>query len=257
MIANIRPGILVAMRTRIVGGVEYRREDLPPPEDVREGADARRWETVRVVDDPEEWESARAARGAAQSAVGRVCLRTDFGLLCPESREAELDAAVGASRELAAAHNRRKGGARVEVYVMKGRVASTDQEAARGIAAEVRGLLDEMRAGIGACDAEAVRAAASRARRMGQMLDDDAARAVGEAVSEAREAAREIVRRVGEGGEEAAAVAETLGRAAIDSARCMFLDVDAPAAPEPAPPAPRRDLDVAPAPAKKSKPKKK
>lgn len=241
MIANIKPGILVAMRTKIVGGVEYQKKDLEPPIDSPD-ADVKRWETTRVIDDPEEYDRARAARSAAQAVVNRVCVRSDFGLLCPETKENDLNAAIAAARQLASTHNASSTHTQVEVYVLKGRVADSDEEAVKGIAAEVRALLDGMSAGIDAADPEAIRKAATRARRMGAMLDAASAGKVAAAVTEARDAAKQIVRRVIDGSEAAETVVAEVDRTLIDAARFMFLDLDPVA--EPSEPMPEESREV-------------
>lgn len=233
MIANIRPGILVALRTRVTGGVEYRREDLGEPgetakadEGFSDAAFVERWETTRIVENVEEYDRAKACRGAAQAAIGRVCVRTDFGLLCLASREAELDAAIAAAQSLAREHNRTACCTVVEIYALKGRVAETDDEAARGIASEVRSLLDQMDAGVAAGDPKAVREAAGRAKKLAQLLDETTSGRVSDAVAEAREAARVITKRVVDGEEALAAVLADIKSDAREAARFAFLDVE-------------------------------
>lgn len=226
MIANIKPGILVALKTSVRGGVAYSRRELDTPEGAPDGT-MQRWETTRTIDNPDDYTAAKAIRSMAVSKVRRVCVATDFGLLCPEAKEAALDEAIEDARALVAAHNEdREVRTRVDFYVLKGRVASSDEEAARGIAAEVRGLLEAMDRGVAAGDPAAVREAASRARKLEQVLDDVTAKKVGEAVSEARAAAREITRRVIDGGEALDAVVSEISRERIEAARFTFLDVE-------------------------------
>lgn len=224
---TLKPGILVSLRTHIAGGVEYSRQDLSPPE-APAGADARRWETTRIIDDPGEWEAAKKIRAKCQSLIRGTCIFSDFGLLCPTSREPELEAAIVEAQKIAGEFNgdtsRRM---RVEVYVLKGRIADSDQEAARAIAAEVRGLLEGMDRGITDCDPKAIRDAAARAKRLGSMLDEGAAAKVTAAVEQARTAAREIVKRVQKSGELVEKVVSDLKRDDISSARFAFLDFDA------------------------------
>ncbi len=155
-----------------------------------------------------------------------MCVRTDFGLLCLASRESELDAAIGAAQELARLHNQGAEHTRVEVYALKGRVAETDDEAAKGIASEVRALLDGMSEGIAKADPAQIREAASRARKLGALLDDATSLKVSDAVSEAREAARVIVKRVVDGGESIEAVVKEIKTEAQETARFAFLDMD-------------------------------
>lgn len=230
MIASIRPGLLVSLHTRISGGISYGRRDLDAPAELGgEGAEVRRWETTRVVEDPIEHAAAKAARAAAQTAVTRTCVRSDFGLLCPAANEAALDAGIAAARAIAAQFNADARRARVEVYVLKGRVASTDEEAVRALSAEVRDLLGAMETGIRGGNVEEIREAASRARRLGSMLEEETGVKIAAAVAEARAAAREIVKRAEKDGALAADAASEIKLDAIATARFAFLDLDAPA----------------------------
>jgi hypothetical protein len=129
------------------------------------------------------------------------------------------------------------------VYVLKGRIASTDDEAARAIASELRELLDEMKSGIGAGNVEAARDAASRAVKMGQMLDDEAAGKVKRAIDEVREVAKAVVKRMS-GGEAAAEIVKTIKLEALEAARFAFIDVSDNVEVESLPPAEARALDL-------------
>lgn len=232
----LKPGLLVQLKTRITGGVEYRREDLAPPTDAPPQADAKRWETTRIVSDPQEWERARACRAKAQTLVRSACIKSDFGLLCPVSAEATFKDKVDEALALADVFNSNPENSqtRVEVYVLTGRIADNDEQAARALASEVRGLLDGMNAGIANGDPEAIRAAANRARSLGAMLSEEGAGKVKKAIAEAREAAKAIVKRVKDGGEDVAkVVAKVVAELKLEqlhAARFAFLDMDKPAA---------------------------
>ena len=228
----LKPGLLVQLKTRITGGVEYRREDLAPPTDAPPQADAKRWETTRIVSDPQEWERARACRAKAQTLVRSACIKSDFGLLCPVSAEATFKDKVDEALALADVFNSNPENSqtRVEVYVLTGRIADNDEQAARALASEVRGLLDGMNAGIANGDPEAIRAAANRARSLGAMLSEEGAGKVKKAIAEAREAAKAIVKRVKDGGEDVAKVVAELKLEQLHAARFAFLDMDKPAA---------------------------
>jgi hypothetical protein len=194
-------------------------------------ADVTRWETTRVVEDPGEHDRAVKARGKARSLIAAHCTPTSFGLLCPLEKEGELDAAIREARGVVDAFNEGAQRSHVGVYVLKGRIAETDEEATRAIASEVRGLLDAMEKGIRNVNAKAVREAASKAKAMGAMLDESKQIAVSRAIETARKAAREIVKRVDKGGEDASVVLEEIATKPIESARFAFLDLDGEAEP--------------------------
>ena len=244
----LKPGFLVSLKTSLRGGVNYKRVDIEPDHTTEEGARVARWETARAIPDPAEFERATAARGKARSLVSAVCCASSFGLLCPSLKESELQDAIAAARAVADAHNAGAALTHVDVYVLVGRVASDDAEAARAIASEIRELLDAMREGIKAADPTAIREAATKAKNLGAMLTVDVAGQVSAAIVEARAAARAIVQRVEKAGETAAAVVAECSTARIESARFAFLDLDEGAAVQSEAPA-ARGIDFEPAPA--------
>lgn len=221
----LKPGLLVSLHTEVRGGVKYERRDMEGRL-LDDKSKVDKWETTRVIADPADYEKATKLRSAARNLVARVCTPSQFGLLCSEANEAELDEAVKAARELCDAHNDVATTTAVGVYVLKGRIAATDDEAARAIASEVRGLLDTMRSGILAGDIEAIREAASKTKKLGAMLDPSTATKVGAAVEAARTAAREIVKRVKVGTEKLPDVLSQLKLDELDAKRFSCLDLD-------------------------------
>ena len=239
----IKPGLLVSLKTSIRGGVDYQRIELEPEHTDDDGASVARWETLRHIPEPAEYERANAARGRARALVSSACCLSSFGLLCPSDQEEKLRAAIDEARSTAASFNAGAKLSQVEVYVIVGRVAQDEAEAMRSIAAELRELMEQMLQGIKAADPEAIREAANKARNLGGMLSQDAAERVSVAIVEARAAAREIVKRVEKSGEAAAAVVAELSFKRIEAARFAFLDLDEGTAIPEAPAAPGVDLD--------------
>lgn len=226
---TIRPGILVSLKTSVSGGVVYERKDIEPEHSF--GGDGKRskWETTRTVQDAAEFEAACKTRISAGDRIRNVCMRTGFGLVCPQAKIAALDEAVTTSRREVEAFNVSSRASKVSLGVMRGQIASSDSEAVLAISQEVRTLLDQIRGGIAKLDVSAIREASSAARKMEQMLDDQQAGIVSAAVVAARAAAREIVRRVERDGEDSIAVLQSLKMDAIETARFAFIEhVEAP-----------------------------
>ena len=221
----IRPGLLVSLKTTIKGGVSYRTIDIDP--DHKEG-DSRvaRWETTRYIKDAEEHIEAVKARSAARGAILKVTRDSSFGLLCPMDDESKLADAILESRRIAEAFNARAQHSRIEVFVISGRIAATDEEAARAIGSEVRELLGSMETAIRAADPEAIRAAAMKAKTLAGMLTDGAAEKVNAAIAEVRAVARDIVKRAGKAGERAADVVADVTLSRLEAARFAVLDLE-------------------------------
>lgn len=226
-VSTLRPGLLVSLNTSVRGGVAYRRLDIEP--DHEENGERRaKWETTRTIEDPTGYEAALKVRSKCRSLIASVCCPSAFGLLCPADREEQLAAAIDEAKSLAYLHNKTGTVSEVGVYVITGRIAQDDVEAARAIASEIRDLMDDMERGISKADPEAIRAAANKARALGGMLTPEAAGKVKAAIEQAREAAREITKRVVKAGELAAAVVQECKTNEIAKARFAFLDLEGP-----------------------------
>lgn len=233
---KIKPGIMVACSTRLRGGVEYRRRDL---DRAQLGATEKiRWETERTIVDAEEYERATRVRALARNRIAGACWQTAFGLICPQDREGDLDAAVSEARSAAQAFNGTAQHSEISVYVLKGRIAQTDEEATTAIQAESADLLDQLERAIKAADPAAIRDVCTRSRQINELAEGEAAEAVAAAIKEARAVARAIVKRVEKAGEEASTVLAEVGAdglAAINTARFAMLLPDAPPTAEAAP----------------------
>lgn len=221
-VSTLRPGILVSLKTSVWGNVSYAKKTIEADHRTKDGKKKARWETERTISDPAEFEAARKARSTARTIVGAVCSHSAFGLLCPEDRIDELEAAVKEAREVADAFNATAKLTRVSVFVISGKIAADDVEAVKAIKSEVRDLLDDMRQGIKDLDVKKVRDAADRARDIGQMLTPGARARIDEAIAAARATARKIVK----AGEQAAVEIDRKTVRAITEARTAFLDLD-------------------------------
>jgi hypothetical protein len=220
--STLRPGLLVSLKTTIAGNVQYQTKMLEEHHFTAEGAQKARWETERLVVDPVEHDAAKLARSSARNKIASICATSAFGLLCPESRESELEAAVAEARSIADGFNATAKWTRIGVYVMTGRIATDDAEAVRAINSEVSALLERMETGVKNLDAEAIRKAANAARSLGAMLSSAAV----ERVSIAIEAARGAARQIAKAGEQAAGAVDLAAIRKISEQRMAFLDFD-------------------------------
>lgn len=238
---TLRPGLLVSLKTGLTGNVNYEKTVLEQNRKTDDGAVKAKWETTRIIHDPEEHEAGRKAQMDARVAIVKVCTNTAFGLLCPEANAQQLDAAIAEARSIADKFNASAKLSRLHVYVIAGRVAADDVEAVKAINNEVRSLLEDMKSGIKNVNVKAIRQAADEAKRLGEMLTPDAAGRVTVAIEAARAAARKIVK----AGEQAAQEVDISAIKRLEECRTSFLDLDggqAVASPE----ADSRALDLLP-----------
>lgn len=248
---TLKPGYLVGLATAIKGGVQYSRKDLNAADAaadaaivVEEGAAASAWETVKVVDDPQEHERAVKVRGKARSLITGVCIASPFGLLCPKEKEELLKQQLEEAKQRVADFNATAQKTRVDIWCIMGQIVESDTEAAKGIAAEIHGLIAEMEEGIAGRDAEKIREAARKAKALGGMLDENLAGKVSKAIEIARAGAREIVKHLEDRGSASLILVADTQMQALRDARAAFLDMDEPVPVEPLPVTSARALDV-------------
>lgn len=220
--STLRPGLLVSLKTSIVGNVRYAKQTIEAEYLTDDGAQEARWETQRTIADPVEHEAAKKARARARSLITGVCANSAFGLICPEIDAPNLDAAVAEARKIADEFNATAKLSRVYVYVITGRIAPDDVEAVKAINSEIRDLLSDMESGISRMDVKAIREAASRAKSMGAMLSPTAAARVQIAIETARSTAKKIVA----AGEGAAQEVDAVAMRKLAETRTAFLDLD-------------------------------
>jgi uncharacterized protein with ACT and thioredoxin-like domain len=219
-VSTLRPGLLVSLKSSVTGNVSYIRRDLEHENE--KGKTYDKWETERTISDKKEWEAASQTRTAARIAITKVCARSAFGLLCPEERADEYEAAVVEARNIVEAFNEKAKLTRVQIFAIAGRIAPDDVEAVRAINSEVRDLMESMQEGLKNLDAKVVRDAAMKAKQIGSMLNPDAQARIQIAIDAARASAREIVR----AGETGAKAIDKATIRKITEQRTAFLDLD-------------------------------
>lgn len=219
---TLRPGLLVALNTRVAGNTKYRKEVLEKAQIDAKGTLTAAWKTDKTVLDAAEQEAAEKIRGRARNLVASVCAKTAFGYLCPEANEAELRAAIKEAQTLVETFNDGATVTRVAFIPLTGRVAPDDVEAVKAINKEVRSLVAIMEEGVRNLDVKKIRDAADEARQLGQMLNPDAQARITIAIEAARTTAKAIVK----AGETAAVEIDNKTIRALTEVRTAFLDLD-------------------------------
>lgn len=224
-ISTIRPGLLVAIKTSVTGNVQYSKRTIESERLVDGKTAVASWETERTIADIEEHNRAGKARCDANNKVRRVCAFTAFGHLCPEDKADELKKAIEDARAIVDEFNSTATITRIHFYVIAGRVASDDVEAAKAIRGEMASVISNMEDGVAALDPAKIREAASKAKELAQMLTDGAKYNVELAVTAARSAATAITKAV-KAGEAAALAVDRNISTQLNGARLAFLDME-------------------------------
>lgn len=220
--STLRPGLLVSLKTSVIGNVSYFKTEIEADHQTKDGKRKAKWETERTIADAEEHEAAAKVRSKASTLIRGVCARSAFGLLCPESASDDLDKVVAQARRLCDDFNTTAKLSRIHLYVIAGRIAPDDVEAVRAINSEVRDLLKDMERGLANLDVKAVRAAANQAKNIGGMLSAEASARIQIAIDAARTSAKKIV----QAGETTAAEIDKVSIRKIAEMRTAFLDLD-------------------------------
>jgi hypothetical protein len=242
-LTTLRPGLLVSLKTSVVGNINYERVTLDAEHPTDDGGLQARWETTRTIADPAEHTEAQKVRSEAGHIIRKVCSQSAFGLLCPEDKVDTLEQSIAEARGRADKFNDKAALTRIRIYVIAGRVAEDDVEAIKAINSEIRDLMAQMEGGLTNLDVKTVRTAAAKAKGLGQMLSQEASDRVKLAVDLARQAASRIVKGAEQGAQEVDR--QTIKRLA--EARTMFLDLDEPERDMDEVTAPGRAVDLPPA----------
>lgn len=239
---TLRPGLLVGLNTSIIGNVSYQQQTIEADHLTAEGAREAEWNTRRKVADAAEMDEADKLRSKARTLITGVCAKSAFGIICPEDKADKLEKVVAEARAIAEEFNSRARITRIRVNVICGRISPSDEVAMKAINGEIRDLIDEMQAGVRAMDVEAIRAAALKAKSVGQMLSTEAQAQIESAI----QAARSTATAINKAGETASREVDKVTLARLAEARTAFLDLDEPTTQVAAPVAEARAVDFEP-----------
>lgn len=232
----LRPGHLVFCSVQIKGGVKYDGETIEARHIADDGSERERWEKERIIFDPAEYGRAVEERSAIRSLIAGACVQTAFSLLCPDERLGELAKAHTEAKRRIAAFNETTQISKLVLNYITGRVAPDDETAIASINAKVRELLSDMQESMKALDVAKMREAANEAKRLGEMLSDNAQLRIQEAIDGVRKVARDMTK-AAKAGEQVALAIDNQVLANLTNARTAFLDIDTPVAADNATPA--------------------
>lgn len=221
---TLRPGLLVALNTRVAGNTKYQKQVLESAKIDAEGTLRAAWKTDKTVLDAAEQKAAEQVRGKARNIVASVCAKTAFGYLCPEANAEQLRTALKEAQALVDTFNDSASVTRVAFIPLTGRVAPDDEEAVKAINKEVRSLVSIMEEGVRNLDVKKIRDAADEARQLGQMLNPEAQARITIAI----EAARTTAKAIKKAGLQAAQEIDQRAIRALTEVRTAFIDFEAP-----------------------------
>lgn len=99
LVMKIEPCIVVRDTLTVERAVRYDRRNHTVTNNP-DGSEDATWEGKRHYKNRQEAQQADRIYAQARSKLRSVCLRTDLGFICPESKKAELDQAIEAARKV-------------------------------------------------------------------------------------------------------------------------------------------------------------
>jgi hypothetical protein len=227
---RLPPSLLVGGSISVPGDVRY--ETLGEEVELLDEGDIQRRErtktTKKIVRDPEGHEAAHQLAGRLRGQLKKLCQATPFGWMCRVDKEAEIDGFIAEAKAECKEFNANSKYHFVRFSLIKGRIDSDDEAAARDIAYEMQRLFGEMRLALESCDVKRIRALAVKGLAIKPMLSDTDQTLVQDAIDSARAEARKIVKEVGVKGEQIETVKDEVDTSVVEVARLSFLDYEAP-----------------------------
>ncbi len=175
-------------------------------------------QTLRIFENKPEAMAAKAIYEQARARLRKLCSKTVLGLVCPASREAELQEAITEIERLIAEANREFQVCRVEYTVIPIHLEHDNLKAQEALRQEVRRYADRLIEAARSVDPDAIRSVLRAGKGVEVLVEDEGLRSEIEVMNQAaREAARTITKAIKEhDGDEAGGRASHAARAAAE-----------------------------------------
>lgn len=234
---SIKPSVLLGKSISRAAGITYQRTLLDESE--KGGTESRRWETLRVIPNVDEFKASGALVAECNRALMKVCVKTAVGLLCSKDNEKALDDTVAEIRSMIETANETYATVRISAAFVKGVIESSDDEAAKAITQDIQGFLANLYDAIEKCDVKKIRQTVLSMKGIDTLLPSVESEKIKAAMMAAKKVAKTIVAEVEKKGREITEVKQEFDLSEIDVARIAFVEIAPTAAAMAAePPAP-------------------
>ena len=181
-------------------------------------------QTLRVYDHKAEALAAKAVVERARARIRKLCAKTVLGLVCPTSKEAELEAAVAEVEAMIAEANREFSICKVDYTVVPIRVEHDNARAMDALRREIQGYGERLVAATKSLDPVAIRRVLRSGEAIEALIAEESLRqSFVELGREAQKTVREIKRAAREyDGDEARAKSSPAVRASAEQAVRRF-----------------------------------
>jgi len=223
---DIKPCYLVNYRCSVHGGIKYKRgkEDVE-----REGqAETATWETVRYMDDKEEYKAATSIRAKCKREIENLGVPSVLGVILEKERLDDLESLVADWQDQVDTFNAGSQFSNLRFVVVRFEVTGENEVALESMLSDMRDTLDELRSAVESADYKGIREVVQRMKGYVSVLPDNAAASVAKAIEDARVQARQIRRALVKKGEQLEEVQTQVNTYTIDMARFALLDTESP-----------------------------
>ncbi len=154
-VQTIKPGILIAGKASIKGGIHYKRDYEEPI--FEEDSLIREWHTQQLVDDEKEHASAKKLQNKIASMINRICAHTPIGPICRNERKDELVGVLAEIRAQRDTFNNKAKTCQITTHHALFEVQSDNQTAVAAIADQVAEMADKVNSALTVQDLKALR----------------------------------------------------------------------------------------------------
>ena len=209
---TIQPGIAVMMTSSIVGGPSYKKlnidltdeelQEITGVEEMPEG-EVRKWETTRIIEDVPGYKAALTVRNRARDGVRGVCVRTQFGEICPLGREDDLNRKIADGQLDVQTFNSNNDHLKINWHCLKAYIRGSDTQALEAIHSTINEALAEMHDAYETGNYKKLRSVSKMLNQHKKILESGtlATSHLDEAIKNARAAARKFLARCEKGTE--------------------------------------------------------
>jgi len=224
---DLKPCFLVNYRCSVHGGVKYQRGagDI----EVEGQREKSTWETVKVLDDREEYKTATNIRSKIKREVENLGVSSILGVILDKERLDDLEALVKEKQDEVTEFNTSAQFSALRFAVVRFEIKGDNEVALESMLSDMRDTLGELREAVASADYKGIREVVQRMKGYITVLPDNAAASVAKAIEDARVQARQIRRALVKKGEQLEEVQNQVSTLTIDAARFAMMDMeDAP-----------------------------
>lgn len=167
---QINPSILVLDRVTVQRGVGYTRDDF---QEVANGEqETTTWKTTRVYQNKAESKLAESIYAKVRNTLRQTCTLTDVGFVCPQSKEADLQATIDTCKKIVDDANSQFTVCRVNFRCVCVKLEPSNSDGVASLSDALRDNVDKLRNAISNFDVVGARQLLYASKNVAEILAD-------------------------------------------------------------------------------------